>query len=246
MISFGSCANSGGIPALANQFDKKTIIDWYYKKAPSVQNKNNIFPQLETKTEDGKTLHLPEFYNTVHSLEQVIEVDYYIPGCPPTPEIIMKGITAILQNELPEKGSYIGVENSVCKSCERNKTKPENISIKEFKRPHLVEIDPKKCFLEQGILCLGPVTNGGCGSLCINANMPCRGCFGVPKNIQDQGGSFLSVISSIFGIEDEEKLTDEEVKDLMNSIVDPLGTFYRFSLSNSILKRKINDIEAKV
>ncbi len=241
VIAFGSCACSGGIPALANQWTRESIFDWVYSKAPSVVNSENTVPKTVSESEEGEKLTLPEFYNTVHSLAQVIDVDYYIPGCPPTPEIIMAGIEAILSGELPPKGSYIGVESSLCKSCERNDSKPEQMSVSEIKRPHLTEMDPEKCFLDQGIICMGPATQGGCGELCINANMPCRGCFGPPRKIADQGGSFVSVLSSIFGVEGEEKLSEEEVEKLMNSVPDPLGTFYRFSMSDSILKRKMGE-----
>ena len=241
VIAFGACACSGGIPALANQWDKDSIFDYVYFKSPSVVNPDKTTPETRVELNPEQTLTLPDFYNTVHSLQQVIDVDYFVPGCPPTPEVIMKGITAILEGKLPPKGSYIGVENSLCESCERNKTKPDTLSIKDIKRPHLTEIDPEKCFLEQGIICMGPATQGGCGSLCINANMPCRGCFGSPKNLVDQGGSFVSILSSILGLENEEKLDEKEVEELMNSIPDPLGTFYRFSLSNSILKRKMEE-----
>jgi F420-non-reducing hydrogenase small subunit len=46
------------------------------------------------------------------------------------------------------------------------------------------------------------------------------------------------MIASILGLEDEEKMTDEEVERLINGIVDPAGTFYRFSLPASLLRRK--------
>ena len=56
--------------------------------------------------------------------------------------------------------------------------------------------------------------------------------------IVDQGAKALSMIASILGLEGEDKMTEEEVKKLVDGIVDPAGTFYRFSLASSLLRRK--------
>jgi len=80
---------------------------------------------------------------------------------------------------------------------------------------------------------MGPATRSGCGQRCITANMPCRGCFGPSDQVFDQGAKFLSALASIIETDDE-----KEIDKLMDSIVDPAGTFYRFSLPASILRRK--------
>ncbi len=87
--------------------------------------------------------------------------------------------------------------------------------------------------MEQGIICMGPATRGGCGQRCINANMPCRGCFGPPPGVIDQGAKMLSAIASIYDVKDE-----AEIKRMVEEVVDPAGTFYRFCMSSSMLKRK--------
>jgi F420-non-reducing hydrogenase small subunit len=107
------------------------------------------------------------------------------------------------------------------------------MTIKEIKRPHEVLLDPKTCFLAQGVICMGPATRGGCGERCIEGNMPCRGCMGPTDQVTDQGAKFLSAFASILDATEE-----KDVERLVDSIVDPAGTFYRFSLPSSILKRK--------
>jgi len=94
-------------------------------------------------------------------------------------------------------------------------------------------LDPEKCFLAQGVICMGPATRTGCGERCIEANMPCRGCFGPTDQVFDQGAKFLSALASILETDDE-----EEIEKIIQTIVDPAGTFYRFSLPVSILRRK--------
>ena len=165
-------------------------------------------------------------------------MDYYLPGCPPPPDLVMNAINAILTGNLPEKGAVLAPDKALCDTCPRNETKPEKISIKEIKRPYEIKIDPEKCFLEQGLICHGPFTRSGCGETCIKANMPCRGCFGPVDGVVDQGAKGLSAIVSILGLEGEERMTEEDVQKLIDGIVDPAGTFYRFSLPSSLLRRR--------
>lgn len=237
VVAFGACAHLGGIPGLGNFWNKDTIFQRVYKEVPTVENPKGIIPQEKTKVDVGE-LTLPEFYDTVKTLAQTIPVDYYLPGCPPPPDLIMKAVTAILKGELPEKGSVLAPNKALCDTCPRAESKPDKLSIAAIKRPWQIKLDPEKCFLDQGVICLGPATRSGCGETCIRANQPCRGCFGPVDGVVDQGAKALSMIASILGLEGEEKMTEEEVKKLIDGIVDPAGTFYRFSLASSLLRRK--------
>jgi F420-non-reducing hydrogenase small subunit len=237
IVAFGSCAHIGGIPGLGNFWTRDTIFQRVYKGVPSVENPEEVTPQ-EKITVDVGELTLPEFYDTVKTLDQTISVDYYLPGCPPPPNLIMDAVNAILTGKLPDKGAVLAPAKALCDTCPRAETKTEKISIKEIKRPHEVELDLDKCFLDQGIICLGPATRSGCGERCIKANMPCRGCFGPVDKVADQGAKAVSMIASILGLGNEEKMSEEDVKRLVNGIVDPAGTFYRFSLPSSLLRRR--------
>jgi len=237
VVAFGSCAHLGGIPGLANFWTRDTVFQRAYKEVPTVENPEGLTPQHKTAVDVGE-LTLPEFYDTVKTLDQTIPVDYYLPGCPPPPDLILNAVSAILKGELPEKGAVLAPKKALCDTCPRLETKPEKASIKEIKRPWEIKIDPEKCFLEQGLICLGPSTRSGCGETCIRANMPCRGCFGPLDGVVDQGAKSLSMIASLLGIEQEERMTEEEVKRLIDGVVDPAGTFYRFSLPASPLRRK--------
>ncbi|TET20230.1 MAG: oxidoreductase [Candidatus Aminicenantes bacterium] len=232
VIAHGSCSHMGGIPGLGNFWNKETIFRRAYHTTPSTDNPDKTIP-LEKTEVDGKELTLPSFYDTVYTLDQVIEVDYYLPGCAPPRDLIMNAIQAILEGKLPPKGAVLSPNKSLCDDCDRNETKPEKLTIKEIKRPWEVELDPEKCFLEQGVICMGPATRTGCGERCIKANMPCRGCFGPTDQVFDQGGKFLSALASILETNDE-----KEIEKLVETIVDPAGTFYRFSLPSSILRRR--------
>lgn len=231
VVAFGSCAAMGGIPALANLTNKKDIFDAAYLNSPTNDNPDGIVPKTESEV-DGYKLTLPEFYNTVYKLSDVIDVDYYMPGCPPTSANLATAVGVVLEGKLPEKGAVLLPDKALCTSCDRNETKPDNITISELKRITEVKADPDKCFLAQGIICMGPATRDGCEYPCVQGNMPCTGCFG-PVTNADQGAKMLS---SLGGILEAEK--DNDVKDMVDSIVDPAGTFYRYSLSSSLLGRE--------
>jgi len=229
MIAFGACACYGGIPGLGNFTNKKEIFETAYRDSPSTVNPDFITPQPKTEIAEGE-LTLPEFYNTVKTLDQVVEVNYYIPGCPPQPDTIWNAIEAIVKNELPPNGATLAGKKSLCDECDRKK---DVMKIKKLYRPYEIEPDPEICLLEQGIICCGPATRSGCGQKCINANMPCRGCYGPSEEVSDQGAKLLSSIASMIDSNDTDK-----IKEILGELRDPAGLFYRFSLPASLLHRK--------
>ncbi len=232
VVAFGSCSHLGGIPGLANLSDRDSIFDWYYSKGPSMEAGSIVRPQTKIKVPEGE-LELPEFWDAVKSLNQVIDVDYYLPGCPPTPKLIANAVQAILTGHLPPKGAILAGTKALCSECRLNETKPDKMLIKDIKRITQVKLDPNLCFLAQGVLCLGPVTRSGCETLCINGLMPCSGCFGPLDQAPDYGGKALSFVASIVDLEDP-----AEAKKVLARVADPAGIFYRYSLPTSKLGRK--------
>jgi len=230
MVAFGACSHMGGIPGLANDFDKESILECIYDTSPSLDDSAGTRPATSTKMPEGEII-LPSFYEHVKTLDQTVEVDYYLPGCPPVAEQVGTVLGVILEGKLPDPGAVVGVgDKTNCDECNRTKSTNGAVRIKEFKRPHEVIADSEICFLEQGLICAGPATRAGCGLPCIQGNMPCRGCYGPPEGVEDQGAKLLSAIAATIDAE-----TAEDVESIMDTIVDPVGTFYRFNLPNSIL-----------
>ncbi len=238
LIAFGACACFGGTPGLANFRTKEDIYNWVYRDAPTVVNPAHNIPQMKTWVE-GKELTLPDFFPHVYALHQVVSVDYYLPGCPPPPDLIGNMFQAVLTGDLPPKGSALAPRNALCDVCDRNKSKPARIELKQIKRIHEVEADPDTCFLAKGIICLGPATRAGCGESCIKVNTPCRGCFGPVEGVQDAGARYLSALASLFKVG-----KDDDIKQIVDTVVDPAGTFYRFTQATSLLgAKKIEESE---
>jgi F420-non-reducing hydrogenase small subunit len=241
MVAFGSCACFGGIPGLANVANREQIFNVVYGETASTVNPEFVIPMTECEI-DREKLTLPEFWDTVKTLDQTVEVDYYVPGCPPVVDRINDAIGIIAKyaetGELPPKGTVVAFDKTLCDECPRERA--EERKLKWIYRPHQIkEVDPDKCLLDQGILCMGPATRGGCGARCLKVNMPCRGCMGPTAEIKDHGAAVLSMIASVLGVEGEEKMSDNEVEELVSSIHDQLGTFYMFTLPASLLKRVI-------
>ncbi|KXB07250.1 oxidoreductase [candidate division MSBL1 archaeon SCGC-AAA382A20] len=230
MVAFGSCSALGGIPSLGNNTDKEKIFEKAYISTFSTDNEEKIYPQPVTEVSEGK-LTIPEFSENCKALDQVVKVDYYLPGCPTNPDLIVKAVEAIAKEDPPPAGANLASlagSKTVCDECERELADEKAVS--EFKRPHLAEDNGEDCLLEQGIICMGPATHEGCEARCIEVNFPCRGCFGSPDDVEDQGAKMISVLGSIIDSEEEEK-----IKEIVDGITDPLGTFYSYCLSKSLL-----------
>jgi F420-non-reducing hydrogenase small subunit len=234
LVAFGSCAHEGCIPGLANLTDRKEIFEYVYLKENSVVNPEGNVPQIKTEVKEG-TLGIPEFYDTVKTLAQTVDVDYYLPGCPPPVKLISNAVDAIARNELPPKGSVLAPLKAVCDECPR---KRENKKIEKIYRVYEKVPEPEKCLLEQGIICMGIATRSGCGAQCLKVDMPCTGCGGAAPNQPEVGAGMITALASIFGY-DEKSLSAEEVEKLMSQIKDPVGTFYTYSLPSSILRRRV-------
>ncbi|MHA1129751.1 MAG: hypothetical protein ACTSQI_12080 [Candidatus Helarchaeota archaeon] len=121
-----------------------------------------------------------------------------------------------------------GLQN-VCAHCDRN---DGNIQLVGYKRDYEGGVkDQETCLLNQGYICLGFLTNAGCGAQCPNANSPCIGCYGPMQEIVDDPDKYVARIQAILG--------DRSVDDLINTMVDPVGVFYKASYPRTKISPKI-------
>lgn len=227
LVACGACAAFGGLPGLVNL-------------APNSQEES------VPGTEEGDPPTLPPTEPRVHSLPGVVEVDYFVPGCPPTQNLLWAAIQAlacggeaqarityafsrlpestslaVTSGVLPPRGSTFGGEKAVCAGCSRVK---EEKKFSSLYRQHEIAPDPGRCLLEQGVICQGLATREGCGGLCTAVGAACRGCFGKAEGIYDPGAKMVSAISSTFDTTDS-----KEAEQMAGKFVDLAGTFYRYT-----------------
>lgn len=195
LIALGSCACFGGIPALANMYPLEEIYNKVYRDS------------VTTDSADTPAENLPPLLDRVYAVDEVVPVDVYIPGCPMNPDMITEALTALLEGQ-----PFALVERSVCDDCPVKREK--KAAGGQIKRPLAdAEFDQggpwenTRCLMEQGILCLGPVTRSGCARpmeeggpkvpRCVQAYMPCRGCFGPIRKGANPLVDMMGALSSI-------------------------------------------------
>ena len=180
LIAHGSCACFGGISAMANVIPLNTL-------------KENIYPADDAQKQSE--FPLPALTNRVIALNEVMEVDVFIPGCPPPSSLFVEAITAIL-----EKRPFHLPEDTVCNECPKMKEKKtvfadQGMAFPEMLRP----LEPlplsERCLFEQGYFCMGAATRNGCGAQCLKADMPCRGCMGPVKIGENPRAELLGSLS---------------------------------------------------
>ncbi|MDN5345072.1 MAG: F420-non-reducing hydrogenase small subunit [Clostridia bacterium] len=183
VIANGSCACLGGIPALANVIRPDVLKDGIYP------------PEGQAKDSDYE---LPAFTGRVMALNEVLQVDVFVPGCPPPVELFAAALTAVLA------GSPFNLpEDTICNECPQIKEKrtvaaDNGLAFPEMLRPLEPVPLEKRCLFEQGYFCLGAATRNGCGARCLQAGLPCRGCMG-PRRIGENPRAELMGSLSVYG-----------------------------------------------
>lgn len=242
LVAFGSCAQEGCVPGLANLTTAAALLETVYRGGPSTENPAGTLPQERCEVSEG-LLALPALYETVRTLGQVERVDYTVPGCPPESPRVWEALERFAASlvggaPLPPRGAVLGaLETAVCEECPRTRVSRR---VERFHRVHERVPDPEACLLEQGLLCLGVATRGGCGALCPRVGMGCRGCYGAPPGVEDQGARMVTAIAALSAAGDPaegENRLQESIETAMATIADPAGTFYRYSLAHSLLRR---------
>lgn len=236
IIAYGTCSSLGGLFGLGNLYSAEELLETAYT---AKSTDAGVIPHGESDLEDG-ILELPELLPYVVPLDDVIAVDYILPGCPPLPNQMAKALPAIF-NGTAGKKDFIS-QKSVCDVCPLER---KGKKIEKLKPIHEVTLDPDRCLLEQGVLCMGPATAGMCEAVCPKAGYPCVGCNGPVRGVADQGARMVTALASVITAGEEEQIGEAEIQEVMASVLDPTGTFYRFSLPSSMLQYRRGEYNAR-
>lgn len=91
LVSVGACAINGGVPALRNLVGLKECLEEAYLRGPTVAD-GGVIPNDED---------LPLLLDRVYPAHEVVKIDYFLPGCPPSADTLWAGITALLAGREP-------------------------------------------------------------------------------------------------------------------------------------------------
>jgi len=91
LISFGECAIMGGLPALRNGIPIKECLNEAYLDGPTVRdNDKKIIPNDD---------EIPMLLDKVYPLHEIVKIDYFLPGCPPSAELIWNALVALVTGD---------------------------------------------------------------------------------------------------------------------------------------------------
>ncbi|MBN1642526.1 MAG: hypothetical protein JXA09_14930 [Anaerolineae bacterium] len=194
VVAVGTCAISGGIASLGDRDEVRAV-----------------FAAKEHRR------HLPRLLPRCRPIDAVVEVDRYLPGCPPTPTLFMA-----LLLEPPD----FTPSRTVCQECGRRK-------LRDMRPQHLVgfqqgQVLPDICLINQGYACVGSSTRGGCGAPCPQAGHPCVGCRG-PSDafIAKESTAWLKSIQRVFS-----SLTDIPADEIEAALLSPQMALFLFQFSD--------------
>jgi len=194
VVAVGTCAISGGIASLGDRDDVRDLF----------------------LSQEGRR-HVPRLLPRCRPIDAIVEVDRYLPGCPPTPALFM----ALLTGTPDEKLAKV-----VCQECGRKK-------LRDRRPSHLLgfqqgQVLPDICLINQGYACVGSSTRGGCGAPCPRAGHPCVGCRG-PSDafISRDSQAWLSSIQRVFA-----GLTDIPPQEIEEALRSPQMALFLFQFSD--------------
>ena len=188
LVALGTCATHGGIPSLINGWANQDLMERYYRGSET------------TDPAPDPADVIPALLDRSYALDEKVKIDLYLPGCPPHPDQIAEAILALLEGRPPVLPS-----KSVCDTCPTiREGKGQLKTVRRFLQNAQYEADKPlsemRCLLEQGLLCMGPVTRAGCAGnqeaapRCIKARVPCRGCYGP---VQQNGNQMLDMLNAL-------------------------------------------------
>ena len=222
-VSLGTCSVYGGIPGLNSLYKPIEVYE-------------TIASQVDVRT-SGDRLDLPSPVE-YSAFTDIVTPDVLAPGCPPGDKVLDQLFELLVKyaetGRVESRIVLLGEPGSLCDKCPRN-PKTTKITMPGIRRVYEVKLDENKCFLEQGVLCMGPATRAICDHSCIRANYPCIGCGGPVDWGDDCGLSALSTISSTLMVDYEKTLLEKGLARELDKIRDVLGVFYKYTLRKSLV-----------
>lgn len=214
LVAFGTCAVYGGPSGIGWLYEKDAILDKIYK-GTATASKDGAMPE-----------GAPELEQSVIPIDEVVDIDFYIPGCPPHPYYIALAIKTLLGAKVPEM-----MAKTVCSACERKMEKREGVQLQKGMS---VGTEEDVCLLCQGVICLGSVTLDRCQAQCPNKGVACAGCAGPSVDlITEPHLDIRTMIAKRMSL-----LTGIDQQEIIDYMEREAKTFYSYALSSPSIYKK--------
>ena len=215
ILAFGTCAVYGGPQGSAYAHTLDELMDSTYRKNPTTATTFVPDQNLPKLLEEG-----------VKPLDSEIDVDLYLPGCPPHAYYIFEALVSLVEGREPEFGPH-----NVCYKCDRKMTHTEVTSLR---RMHEGDVDPDTCFLSQGILCMGSASLDRCLAPCPRHGLPCSGCGGPSEQV---------VLEPHLDLRTEiarrmSMMTKIPKEDVIREVEQQAKTYYAYAMASPVFRQK--------
>ena len=214
IIAFGTCAVYGGFHGAGLAHSREEILDHVYRKNPTT--KTDLIP--------GNSISSLE--KMVVPVDEVIDVDLYLPGCPPHAHFIFAALSSLIDGKEPRV-----LQETVCGGCSRVMEKTE---IKTIRESHEAVAEEGICFLSQGVICLGSVTLDRCLAPCPSHGIPCTGCAGPTMQILTEPTRDIRTEVS----ERMSRLTDIPYDTIREKMEKGAKTHYAYAMATKMVGQK--------
>jgi F420-non-reducing hydrogenase small subunit len=215
ILAFGVCAVYGGPQGSGYAHGEGELQEAVFR--------NNVTTRTQFVPDEGVPRILSE---GVRPIDSEIEVDLYLPGCPPHPYYIAQALKAVVTNTLPEFGSH-----NVCFRCKRNMKHSDVVALR---RSHDGPIVAESCFLSQGMLCMGSVTLDRCLAPCPQHGTACTGCAGPSEHVilEPQRDIRTEIADRM------SRMTRIKREDIISEIEKQSKTYYAYAMASPVFRQK--------
>ena len=95
LVSLGDCAVNGNVPAMRNQFGASAVLKRAY---------------LENGTLDAQIPRqvIPTLLPVTRPVHELVPVDVFVPGCPPSADLIFSVLSELLEGRIPNPAAKFG------------------------------------------------------------------------------------------------------------------------------------------
>jgi F420-non-reducing hydrogenase small subunit len=214
IIAFGTCAVYGGLHGAGLAHTREEIMDHVFKKSPTTRT--DFIPDSE----------ITDLEKIVTPIDEVIDVDLYLPGCPPHAHFIFEGLKSLIEQKEPRAD-----KTTVCAACRRTMIKTDVAEIKNSLNGAPAD---DICFLSQGYLCLGSATLDRCLAPCPNHGIMCSGCAGPTMQILTEPNRDIRTEVA----DRMSRLTKIEKQTIIKHIEKSAKTHYAYAMATKMIGNK--------